>query len=141
MSNVKVGLIGCGFISELHMHAYRRIYGVDVDVVSVAARGDQVVDFARKYAIPETTRDYRTLLADPRIDVIDICTPPALHAAMVVEAVQAGKHVICEKPFTGYFGRPGDPAPVGKRWRRLRQRCGKAAVFSCMPKTGSTHQP
>jgi predicted dehydrogenase len=114
MAKVRVGLIGCGFISELHMHAYRRVYGVDVEVVSVAARGDHVVDFARKYVIPETTRDYRTLLADPRIDVIDICTPPALHAGMVVEAVEAGKHVICEKPFTGYFGRPGDPLPVGK---------------------------
>jgi predicted dehydrogenase len=114
MSNLKVGLIGCGFISELHMHAYRRVYGVNVEVVSVAARGDQVVDFARKYAIPETTRDYRTLLTDPRIDVIDICTPPALHAGMVIEAMQAGKHVICEKPFTGYFGRPGDPTPIGK---------------------------
>jgi predicted dehydrogenase len=114
MSKVRVGLIGCGFISELHMHAYRRVYGVNVEVVSVAARGDHVVDFARKYAIPETTRDYRTLLADPRIDVIDICTPPALHAGMVVEAMQAGKHVICEKPFTGYFGRPGDATPVGK---------------------------
>jgi predicted dehydrogenase len=114
MSKVRVGLIGCGFISELHMHAYRRVYGVNVEVVSVAARGDQVVEFARRYAIPETTRDYRTLLADPRIDVIDICTPPALHAGMVVEAMQAGKHVICEKPFTGYFGRPGDATPIGK---------------------------
>src|SRR5262249_29494923 len=53
-------------------------------------------------------------LADEEIDVVDICTPPALHAAMIVEAMQAGKHVICEKPFTGYFGRPGDPVPVGK---------------------------
>lgn len=114
MSKVRVGLIGCGFISELHMHAYRRVYGVDVEVVSVAARGDHVAEFARKHAIPETTRDYTSLLADPRIDVIDICTPPALHAGMVVEVVQAGKHVICEKPFTGYFGRPGDPEPIGK---------------------------
>ena len=114
MTTVKVGLIGCGFISELHMHAYRRVYGVNVEVISVAARGDHVVDFARKYGIPETTRDYKALLADPRIDVIDICTPPALHAGMVAEVMRAGKHVICEKPFTGYFGQPGDPAPVGK---------------------------
>ena len=56
-----------------------------------------------------------TLLADPAIDVVDICTPPALHAQMIVEAVRAGKHVICEKPFTGYFGRAGDPAPIGKK--------------------------
>ncbi|HEY1608251.1 MAG TPA: Gfo/Idh/MocA family oxidoreductase [Paraburkholderia sp.] len=113
MSRVTVGMIGCGFISELHMHAYRRVYGVDAQVISVAARGDHVVEFARKHGIPENVRDYRALLADPRIDVIDICTPPALHAGMIVEAMRAGKHVICEKPFTGYFGQPGDATPIG----------------------------
>jgi predicted dehydrogenase len=96
------------------MHAYRRVYGVNVEVLSVAARGEHVAAFANKHAIPESTRDYRALLQDPRIDVIDICTPPAAHAAMIIEAMEAGKHVICEKPFTGYFGREGDMAPIGR---------------------------
>jgi predicted dehydrogenase len=77
------------------------------------SRGDTVLDFARRFAIPQTHRDYRALLADPEIDVIDLCTPPASHAEMVVACMQAGKHVICEKPFTGYFGQPGDPTPIG----------------------------
>ena len=114
MKTVRVGLVGSGFVAELHMHAFRRVYGIDAQVVAVAARGDAVVDFARKHGIPETHRDYRALLADPTIDVIDICTPPALHTEMVVAAVRAGKHVICEKPFTGFFGRPGDPVPIGR---------------------------
>ncbi len=46
--------------------------------------------------------------------MIDICTPPNLHASMIVDATRAGKHVICEKPFEGYFGRDGDEAPIGK---------------------------
>src|SRR5579864_8255587 len=108
MAKVRVGLIGCGFVSELHMYAYERVHGVDADVVAVAARGDHVVGFAKKHAIRETHRDYRALIADKSLDVIDICTPPALHATMIVEAMQAGKHVICEKPFTGYFGQPDD---------------------------------
>ena len=115
MSRVKVGLIGCGFIAELHMQAYRRVYGVNVEVAAVCARGDHVVDFAKRHRIATTHRDYRALIADKTIDVIDICTPPALHGAMIVEAMQAGKHVICEKPFAGYFGRAGDPEPIGKR--------------------------
>jgi len=115
MTGVKIGLIGCGFIAELHMQAYRRVYGVNVEVVAVAARGDQVVDFAKRHRIPATHRDYRALIADKTIDVIDICTPPALHGAMIVESMEAGKHVICEKPFAGYFGRPGDPEPIGKQ--------------------------
>src|SRR6202521_2168646 len=114
MAKVRVGLVGCGFVAELHMYAYKRLYGVDAEVTAVAARGDHVVDFAKKHQIPTTCRDFRALLADKEIDVVDICTPPALHAAMIVEAVQAGKHVICEKPFTGYFGRDGDKTPIGK---------------------------
>jgi predicted dehydrogenase len=114
MAKVRVGLVGCGFVSELHMYAYRRVYGVDADVTAVAARGEHVVDFAAKHRIPRTYRDFRSLLADKEIDVVDICTPPALHASMIVEAMQAGKHVICEKPFSGYFGREGDKAPIGK---------------------------
>jgi predicted dehydrogenase len=115
MAKVRVGLIGSGFVAELHMHAYKRVYGVDAEVRAVVSRGDRVVDFARRFGIPDVHRDYRALLADKEIDAVDICTPPALHAQMIVEAMRAGKHVICEKPFTGYFGRPGDPTPIGDR--------------------------
>ena len=114
MAKLRVGLVGCGFVSELHMYAYRRVYGVDVEVTAVAARRDPVVDFAKKHRIPTVYRDFRSLIADQEIDVVDICTPPAAHAAMIVEAVRAGKHVICEKPFTGYFGRPDDKTPIGQ---------------------------
>jgi predicted dehydrogenase len=114
MAKVRVGLVGCGFAAELHMHGYKRVYGIDAAVTAVAARGDRVVDFARKHGIRDVHRDFHTLLRDKEIDVIDICTPPAAHAEMIVAAVGAGKHVICEKPFAGYFGQPGDKAPVGK---------------------------
>ena len=46
MARIRVGLVGCGFVSELHMYAFRRVYGVDVEVAAVAARGDHVVEFA-----------------------------------------------------------------------------------------------
>jgi predicted dehydrogenase len=107
-------MIGSGFVAELHMYAYKRIYGVDAQVVAVVSLDDRVADFASRHRIPATYRDYRPLLTDPAIDVFDICTPPFLHAPMIVECLQAGKHVICEKPFTGYFGLAGDQAPVGK---------------------------
>ncbi|ERF82911.1 Gfo/Idh/MocA family oxidoreductase [Bradyrhizobium viridifuturi] len=114
MTKIKIGLAGCGFVSELHMYAYRRVYGVEVEVRAVAARGDHVNAFARKHQISNAYRSFAELVADRELDVIDICTPPNLHAAMIVEAMQAGKHVICEKPFSGYFGRDGDKAPIGK---------------------------
>jgi predicted dehydrogenase len=114
MAKVRVGLVGCGFVAELHMYAYRRVYGVDVEVRAVAARGDHVIDFGRRHKIPNAYRGFAELIADNDIDVVDICTPPNLHARMIVDAMQAGKHVICEKPFAGYFGRDGDKAPIGR---------------------------
>jgi len=120
MAKVRVGLVGCGFVAELHMYAYKRIHGVEARVNAVAARGNHVLDFAKKHQIDRSYRDFPSLLADTEIDVIDICTPPALHASMIVAAVQAGKHVICEKPFTGYFGRSDDKVPIGKHVLKSR---------------------
>jgi len=101
MAKIRIGLAGCGFVSELHMHAYPRVYGVDVEVRAVAARGDHVVDFAGRHGIPKAYRSFGDLIADGELDVIDICTPPNVHASMIVDAMRAGKHVICEKPFAG----------------------------------------
>jgi predicted dehydrogenase len=114
MAGIRVGLVGCGFVAELHMYAFRRVYGVDVEVAAVAARGDPVVEFASRHNIARVYRSFADLIADGAIDVVDICTPPNLHAEMIVAAMQAGKHVICEKPFAGYFGRDGDTQPIGK---------------------------
>src|SRR6516164_11281050 len=150
MATVRVGLVGCGFVAELHMYAYQRVYGLDAQVTAVAARGDHVLDFAKKHQIRTSHRDFRALLADKEIDVVDICTPPALHATMIVEAVQAGKHVICEKPFTGYFGRGDDKTRSAstcrnractsascRRWTRPARSSNPAAGFSCTRKIGS----
>src|SRR5215472_10357545 len=93
MKKIRVGLAGCGFVAELHMYAYKRVYGVDVEVKAVAARGDHVVDFAKRHAIANAHRSFADLIADREIDVIDICTPPNLHASMIVEAMRAGRHV------------------------------------------------
>jgi predicted dehydrogenase len=131
MAKVRVGLVGSGFAAELHMYAYKRVYGVDTEVAAVVSRGDHVRDFARKHGIRETYRDYKQLLADKSIDVVDICTPPMLHAPMIAESMRAGKHVICEKPFSGYFGRADDKAPIGRHvpksvmYERLLEEMGK----------------
>jgi predicted dehydrogenase len=114
MTKIRVGLAGCGFVAELHMYAFKRVYGLDVEVKAVAARGEHVVDFAKRHGIASARRSFAELIADRELDVIDICTPPNLHASMIEEAMRAGKHVICEKPFAGYFGRDGDTAPIGR---------------------------
>ena len=52
-------------------------------------------------------------MKDNEIDIIDIVTPPYLHKDMIIKAVNSKKHVICEKPLTGYFGKEGDTEPIG----------------------------
>ena len=58
MAKVRVGLVGCGFVSELHMYAYKRVYGLAAEVKAVAARGDPVVDFAQETSHPEVLSDF-----------------------------------------------------------------------------------
>jgi hypothetical protein len=76
MATVRVGLVGCGFVAELHMHAYKRVYGIDAQVTAVAARGDHVLDFARKHQIPTAHRDFQALLAERDIDVMPVIARP-----------------------------------------------------------------
>lgn len=114
MKKVKVGLIGSGFVTELHMYAYKHVFGLDVEVVAVSSIADNVCDFAKRHNISSVFSDYRDLIGNKEIDVVDICTPPALHAPMIQDAIKAGKHVISEKPFTGYFGFKTDQSPIGE---------------------------
>ena len=79
----------------------------------IARRYEQVNEAKKRYDFQKASLNYEDLLCDPEIDVIDICTPPYMHEDMIIGALEAGKHVICEKPLTGYFGQPGDEEPIG----------------------------
>lgn len=115
MKRVRIGFIGAGFSATIHAEAYHKVTGYEVELVAVASAGNRADEFARRYHVREVVRDYRDLLQRSDLDVIDICTPNVLHRSMVLEAAAAGKHVVCEKPLTGYFGRPGDPEPIGDK--------------------------
>lgn len=119
MKKVVVGIVGAGFASHFHCRSFAKVAGIDVRVKSAADVDlEKAAALARDFGLAEYHSDYRALIDDPEIDVIDICTPPFLHSAMTIEALEAGKHVICEKPLTGYFGAPGDPEPIGDKVSR-----------------------
>jgi predicted dehydrogenase len=67
MKPICVGIVGSGFVAELHMRACRRAFGLDVTIKAVVSRGDHVLAFAKRFGIPETFRDYRELLTDKTI--------------------------------------------------------------------------
>ncbi len=113
---IGLGMIGAGRATELHMNALRRYTGEPVRYEMIAARRHEQVRAAQaRYGFARASVDYREVLEDDRVDVVDICTPPYLHEEIILQALSAGKHVICEKPLSGYFGRPGDPEPIGDK--------------------------
>lgn len=104
MKRIKVGLAGNGFAAELHVKAYKLIYGFEAVVTALASPSGKAEEFAHRHQIPTVYESLEDMLAKESLDVIDICTPPNLHAGMVKAAMAAGIPVICEKPLTGWFG-------------------------------------
>ena len=116
---VRVGLIGAGFAASFHLRSYRQVQGVPVEIGAIASRTRaRAEDLAGRYRIPKVYDDHRRLLDDPSIAVVDLCVPNALHLPLVLDAAQAGKHVICEKPLTGYFGQGEPDREVGATSKR-----------------------
>ena len=115
IKNVCIGLVGSGYAACLHGNGYEKVAGVPLRFKTVVdldiSKAEQV---KARYGFERATTSFDELLADPEIDVVDLVTPPFLHPEMIEKAMAAGKHVICEKPLTGYFGQSGDPEEIGK---------------------------
>jgi predicted dehydrogenase len=99
MKPIKTAIFGTGFMGRVHLDALRR--QENVEVVAIASRN---LEAARRlgagFGISTFTADYREILRDPAIDAVHILTPNALHYSMAKAALEAGKHVACEKPLT-----------------------------------------
>lgn len=98
---VRIGMVGSGFAALLHLNAYRHLRG-DAQVYAICSTGDNLRQVAAEYGIEKVYTDYTRMLRDEKVDVVDIITPPNVHTPMLLEALAHGKHVICEKPLTGY---------------------------------------
>lgn len=113
-NEICIGMAGAGRATELHINALKRFTGIPLRFKMIVARRKEQLEVAKAiYGFEETSYDFEDLLTDPDIDVIDICTPPYVHEEMIERTMLAGKHVICEKPLTGYFGMSGDEYPIG----------------------------
>lgn len=98
MEKLKIAVIGCGQISRTqHIPNYIKsgIAEIKYVVDSFIERAESV---AKEFNIPYAISDIDRVLADPEIDAVSICTPNASHAPISIAALNAGKHVLCEKP-------------------------------------------
>src|ERR1700677_302265 len=99
---IRIGFVGARFAAKFHYEAVRRAYGVPVEMVGVTSKTPEARDaFARETGI-RAFNPFAELCA--AVDVVDLCTPPSSHEELAVHALGLGKHVIIEKPFTGYYG-------------------------------------
>ena len=106
---VTIGTVGAGYAARLHGNGYARVSGINVRLKTICDVNLELANAIKEqFGYEQAVADFDTMLADPEIDVIDIVTPPFLHCSMAIKALKAGKHVICEKPLTGYFGKPGE---------------------------------
>jgi predicted dehydrogenase len=109
IGELKAGVVGTGFIGVVHVDALRRI-GVDVTGVvgSTAER-------ARAKAVAPVYESYEALLADASVDVVHLTTPNHLHYPQVKQALEAGKHVVCEKPLAMTAEESGELLELAER--------------------------
>jgi len=107
---IRIGIVGLGFMGFTHFEGVKKVKGARVTAIATRNRKKLAGDWTSiqgnfgprgghvDTSHLKTYRDYRDLLADPEIDLVDLCLPTDLHEQVVLEAVAAGKHVLVEKP-------------------------------------------
>ncbi|MBT8140969.1 MAG: Gfo/Idh/MocA family oxidoreductase, partial [Gammaproteobacteria bacterium] len=99
MNKVRWGIIGAGRIA--HTFARDCVFTTNAEVYAVASRAaSRASEFACQYNIPKAYGNYRDLFNDPDVDAIYIATPHNFHLEQSLQAINAGKSVLCEKPLT-----------------------------------------
>ena len=125
MKTLGIGMVGARYGAQMHLTNFTNLPAGAVEIRGVCSRSKESAEaFARDAKVAFVTDDFDALLARKDIDVVDLCVPPAKHHEFAIRAANAGKHIIMEKPLTGYFGEPGDPEPIGLKVPRAKMREG-----------------
>ena len=96
---VTVGIIGAGRIGKVHTTSIcNLVKNGKIKTIADTFMNEETEQWAKGMGVPNTTKDYKEILADPEIDAVLICSSTNTHSPISVEAIQAGKHVFCEKP-------------------------------------------
>ena len=120
MTKLKVGIIGVGGIARTHIPGWQA--SPEAELVAGSDLGEEVLQrFGEENGVAKLDTDPEVLFNDSDIDIIDICTPNMYHAPLAIAALEAGKHVICEKPLA--------PTPADiERMIEARDKSGKTLM-------------
>lgn len=117
----RAGVVGGGFMGEVHTRSIRVAGGVPAAIVS--STPERGAAAAARLGVESALPDLDALLGDPSIDVVHVCTPNASHEPIVAAVLTAGKHVVCEKPL----------GVTGEQSRRLAEAADAAGVVASVP--------
>jgi predicted dehydrogenase len=98
-SPLRVGVAGLGYAGTTHITAFSKHPATQVMAIA-GKEQDRLVSLSDQFDVPKTSTDWEDLVTDPEIDIVSIATPNALHHPIAVAALNAGKHVFCEKPLS-----------------------------------------
>jgi predicted dehydrogenase len=129
---LRVGMVGYAFMGAAHSQAWRtvnRVFDLPARASMVAVCGRdaaKVAEAAARLGWAEAVTDWRELIARDDIDVIDVCTPGDSHAEIAIAALEAGKHVLCEKPLANTVDEARAMVAAAAKARALgvRSACG-----------------
>ncbi|RMD73696.1 MAG: gfo/Idh/MocA family oxidoreductase, partial [Lentisphaerae bacterium] len=102
MSKVRIGFIGVGQIAKMHLERYAAIEDAEV-VAACDIDENELARVCERFSIPDRYTDFRELLKRDDLDAVDVCLHNNLHAPVSIAALEAGKHVYCEKPIAGSY--------------------------------------
>jgi predicted dehydrogenase len=125
MSSIGVGLIGTGYMGKCHALAWagvKPVFGDTPDTrraVLCEVTEELAGRRAAEFGFARATADWRALIADPEVDVVSVTTPNHLHAEMAIAALEAGKHVWCEKPMAPKLADAERMAEAARRSNRV----------------------
>ena len=96
---INVGVIGAGFIGKSHLGAYKNTPEAELIAVADVDKG-RANAAAEEFGVKNVFTDYEEMLKMPELEAVSVCLPNAFHAPASIAALEAGKHVLCEKPLT-----------------------------------------
>jgi predicted dehydrogenase len=122
MKELKVGIVGLGWVAGAHIETFKKVNGATVSAICSRRRHNEA-DLQAQYGIPlKAYTDYKAMLDDPEIDIIDICTPHPVHTEQAIAAAKKGKHLLIEKPIAIKF----------QDAKAMRAAIRKAGVKACV---------
>ena len=128
-SKLRVAVLGAGaWANFAHIPGWQRDPRCEVVAICDPV-GDRAQEFAAKFNVPRATTDWQQVVGDPSIDVIDVCTPSSTHFTLAWAALEANKHVLCEKP-VAYDFRETRRAAALARAKGLKTKLGFTFRYS-----------